>query len=410
MKKRALVLAGLIASTSAFGAAYKIPEQSTRSMGTAAAYFASADAADAAYYNPAGMSWLGDKNNILIETGAKYIYLPRIKFDGYTVIKSPADAQTTKEYFLIPYLHLVSKNLGKVRWGLSIVTPYGLSKRWSSFPQTMTAREFTLGIIETNLTVAYQVDKRLSLGAGLRIGYATGKIKLYSPQLPLIYDIKMKGNSSLTPGFLLSASLNLTDNLNISTIYRSEIDYKIEGEMTGSFGTNSVTGTTGDVTVVTPAEWRLGISYKPLDTTVIDVTYEKTFWGQYKQLDFNFQDPTLEAVFGRPIDKYWHDTNTIRVGIRHRLNEEFTVMGGIAYDETPIPQRTLGFELPDSNGWIYSVGCLWNPNKRTEIGLAYLYVIKIDRNVYTPPNENGINGKFSDMEAHLLNVSLGYKF
>ncbi|WP_456384850.1 outer membrane protein transport protein, partial [Persephonella sp.] len=77
MKKRALVLAGLIASTSAFGAAYKIPEQSTRSMGTAAAYFASADAADAAYYNPAGMSWLGDKNNILIETGAKYIYLPR---------------------------------------------------------------------------------------------------------------------------------------------------------------------------------------------------------------------------------------------------------------------------------------------------------------------------------------------
>ncbi|WP_456392318.1 OmpP1/FadL family transporter, partial [Persephonella sp.] len=347
MKKRALVLAGLIASTSAFGAAYKIPEQSTRSMGTAAAYFASADAADAAYYNPACMSWLGDKNNILIETGAKYIYLPRIKFNG-NWYSYPADAQTTKEYFLIPYLHLVSKDLGKFRWGLSIVTPYGLSKRWSSFPQIASAKEFTLGVIETNLTIAYEINEKFSVGAGFRVGYATGKIKL---NYPTFYDLKMKGNSALTPGYLLSVSYKLTENLNLSSIYRSKISYKIEGEITGTSGTTDVTGTLGEVRVITPAEFRLGISYKPLKTTVIDVTYERTFWSRYKRLDFNFEFPALESsTIGQPKDKYWHDTDTIRVGIRHRLNEEFTVMGGIAYDETPIPQRTLGFELPDSNG------------------------------------------------------------
>ncbi|WP_457639091.1 OmpP1/FadL family transporter [Persephonella sp.] len=412
MKKTALLFAGLLTATTAFGAAYKIPEQSTRSTGTAAAYFATADAPDTAYYNPAGMSWLKDENRILVETGAKYIYLPSIKFKGYTIYKSPADAKTTKEYFLIPYIHIVSKKLDRVRLGFSFVAPYGLSKRWSTYPQSATAREFTLGVLESNMTISYNLDNRLSLGAGLRIGYATGKIKFISNEtVPGIYDLKLKGNSSLTPGYLLSASLKLSDNLNISTIYRSKIEYKIEGTLTGSLYGTPVGQVPGEVRVVTPAEWRIGIGYRPFSSTAVDITYEKTFWGEYKVLDFNYANPLIEAsAFGQPKDKYWHDTNTIRVGVRHKFNETFTGMAGIAYDETPIPQRTLGFELPDSNGWIYSLGCLWTPDNRLEIGLAYLYVVKIDRNVYTPPNENGINGKFTDMEAHLLNVSLGYKF
>jgi len=424
MVKRALLFAGLLASTTVFGAAYKIPEQSTRSMGTAAAYFAGADGADAAYYNPAGMSWLGD-NSILVETGAKYIYLPRINYKGswyyydkntYTFYKYPADGKTVKEYFLIPYLHFISRKIGKTRFGFSIVTPFGLSKRWSSFPQTALAKEFTLGIIETNLTASYKVDDRLSIGAGLRLGYATGKIKFSAPDTPPgSYDLKMKGNSPLTPGFLLSASLKLSENLNLSTIYRSKIKYKIEGYLTGNLSGLPV-NTEGNVKVLTPAEWRIGIAYRPLPSTVLEITYEKTFWSEYKKLDFNYANPIVEnSPFGQPKDKYWKDTNTIRLGLRHSLNRQFTVMFGVAYDETPIPQRTLGFELPDSNGWIYSIGCLWNPTDKLELGLAYLYVIKMDRSVYTPPNEYGINeyginGKFSDMEAHLVNLSLGYKF
>jgi len=421
MGKRALLLAGLVVSTSAFGAAYKIPEQSTRSMGTAAAYFASADAADAAYYNPAGMSWLNDKNRILVETGAKFIYLSDIKFDGSwyyfdedtsTLYQYPADGKTSKECFLIPYIHLVSKEMGKVRWGFSITTPFGLSKRWSAFPQSATAREFTLGVMESSLTLSYKVDNRFSVGAGVRLGYATGKIRFSAPDTPPgEYDLKMKGSSPLTPGFLVSASLKLSENLNLSTIYRSEIEYKVEGQLSGNIEGLPVDGVNGDVKVVTPAEWRMGIAYRPFKSTVLDITYEKTFWGEYKRLDFNYDNPLIEnSTFGRPIDKYWRDTTTIRVGIRHAFNERFTGMLGIAYDETPIPQRTLGFELPDANGWIYSIGCLWEPNNRTEIGIAYLYVVKADRNVYVSGNENGIDGKFSSMKAHLVNASIGYKF
>ncbi|NPA12961.1 MAG: transporter [Aquificae bacterium] len=403
-KKVSVLLSALALSSAVYSAAYKIPEQSTRAMGTAAAYFSSADSADASYYNPAGMVWLGNDNNILIETGAKYIYLPSIKFYG-TVDHQPADGKTKKEYYVIPYLHLVSKKIGdNLRWGLSFVTPFGLSKRWDEDPQARKAKEFTLGIYELITSIAYQLDDKFSLAGGIRIGYSSGKVHLYNP---FLYDLKMKGSSSLTPAFLVSASLKPSENLRISALYRSHLEYKITGQMKGNLAGTPV-DTYGEVKVITPAEFRLGIAYNPLPTTVVDITYERTFWGKYKTLDFNFEDPTIEAYFGRPIPKDWVDTNTVRVGVRHKITPKITLMGGIAYDETPIPQKTLGFELPDGNGWIYSIGGLWDITNRMEVGFAYLYVFKYDR--YVGDNDNGIDGKFKDMEAHLFNFSVGYKF
>ncbi|MBK3331759.1 transporter [Persephonella atlantica] len=407
MRKGVLAIAGIFAFSTAFGAAYKIPEQSTRSMGTAAAYFAGADGADTAYYNPAGMSWLGDKDKTLTELGIKYIYLPRIKFTGQAFdpvfsIFTLSNAETSKEEFVIPYFHMILPAGEKFRVGFSFVTPYGLSKRWSAQGQKAYAEEFTLKTFEFDTTVSYVLDNRLSLGAGVRALYATGQIK-YSYNGA--YKIDMEGESGINFGYLISASLKLSDSLNVSTIYRSEIKPEVSGTATGYLGAYPIS-TEGNVKVVLPAEWRLGIAYKPTDKTIIDLTYEITFWGRYKRLDINFEDPVAESNLGKSKPKYWHDSKTIRLGLRHKINQQFTGMLGIAYDETPIPQKTLGFELPDSNGWIFSVGGLWNPNKNLEVCLAYLYVKKFDRYV----SNNYMNGNFTDMAAHLVNLSVGYKF
>ncbi len=40
------------------------------------------------------------------------------------------------------------------------------------------------------------------------------------------------------------------------------------------------------------------------------------------------------------------------------LNDYLTIMGGFAYDETPAPTENIGFELPDSDAWIYSLGAV----------------------------------------------------
>jgi len=412
MKKLSLAIIGVLGFSTVYGAAYKIPEQSTRSMGTSAAYFAGADSADTAYYNPAGMVWIGDKT--LMELGANYILLPKINF--YGVARDPlgydpappiTNAKTVKEEFIVPYFHFILPAGDRTKLGFSFVTPFGLSKRWSADYQRATAEEFTLKTFEFDTTVAYQLDEKLSLGAGIRALYASGQIKYRREPY---YRINMNGESGIYFGYLLSAALRLNDDLKVATIYRSEIKPEVNGMAEGYMLLPGPIvypiSTEGNVKVVLPAEWRLGVSYDYSENTTIDLTYEITFWGRYKKLDINYEDPVAENSLGRPKPKNWHDSKTVRLGLKHKFNQKFTGLLGIAYDETPIPQSTQGFELPDSNGWIFSLGGLWNPKPNLELGFAYLYVQKFDRTV----NNASMNGEFTDMKAHLLNLSLGYRF
>ncbi|WP_457622427.1 OmpP1/FadL family transporter [Persephonella sp.] len=404
----------LSAVSSSFGAAYKIPEQSQRSMGTAAAYFAGADYADANYYNPSNMVFM--ENKTFIEFGSRYIYLPSVKFEGKAadpVTKSfqIADAKTKEEHFLIPYFHVVFRGSENLRWGLSLVTPAGLSKRWSDEKQISTAEEFTLKVFELNSSVAFKVSEKFSIAGGIRGIYASGKIKYrYEPA----YKVNMDGDSGYRFGYNLSATLRPTNNLTISTAYRSKVNIKIEGDASG-YLYDPLSSTTypiavgGHVIVPIPAELRVGTAYR-WKSTIFELTYEKTYWSSYKILDIQFNNSTIDSQLGQPKDKYWRDSESVRLGIRHKFSEKLTGMFGIAYDETPIPERTLGFELPDSNAWLFSIGGIYNLSNKLELGLSYLYVTKIERNINTPPNENGIDGKFSDLTAHLVNLSVGYKF
>jgi len=408
------LLAGVV-----FAGGYKIPEQSIRSTGTSGAYFSSANAPDAAYFNPANMSFM--KDGWGLEVGMRYIVLPSIKFEGnaFNPVPPPgsvvrADASSKREGFFVPYFHYVSPKVGKLRFGLSFVTPAGLSKRWENSLQQAYAKNFRLEVYEVDLSASYLITDRISIGGGLRGVYSRGEVEFAHPSGA--YSVSMDGDTNIKPGFFISASVKPTKELTISTLYRSKVDLKIKGDASGYFVTGSGSpppmyffSTSGSVKIPLPAEWRLGASYR-WNRTTFEFTYERTFWSKYKKLDFNFGDPNVEVQFGRPKPKDWKDTNTYRFAVLHEFNDKISGMAGIAYDETPVPERTLGFELPDSDGWILSAGGIYKPEPKVEIGVAYLLFLKKDRTIDDPNNIYGINGKFKDISAHMLTLSIAYSF
>ncbi len=392
---------------------YKIPEQSIRAMGTAGAYMSSASSADANYYNPANMSWM--EESAQIELGFKYINLPSVKFRGQAL--DPAlkrfvisDASSKSENFLIPYFHYVSPRLGDFRFGLSLTTPAGLSKRWTAKIPKATAEEFTLRVIELSMGMSYRVNGKLSLGGGLRGVYADGKVKY---QYERVYRVDMEGDNTMAAGYYLSVSFKPTQNLNVSALYRSKVDLDIKGDAKGylflpaPYNTlHNINPSGGSVSVPLPAEFRLGASYS-FGKTTVELTYERTFWSDYNELDFDFADIFIEmSPLGQPKPKDWNDSDTIRLGITHSFNDKLTALFGLAYDNSPIPEKSLGFELPDSNAWIVSLGGIYKLKPNWEVGLAYLFVTKDSRKVSNPT----LNGKFSDLKAHLVNLSVGYRF
>lgn len=88
-----------------------------------------------------------------LESALTYINLPSVKYSDKQ--NSLYDGQSKKEQFIVPTFHYVSPKQGNFRYGLSLVAPAGLSKRWDNAYAKATAKEFTLKVFELNPTMRY---------------------------------------------------------------------------------------------------------------------------------------------------------------------------------------------------------------------------------------------------------------
>ncbi|MBV5277950.1 MAG: outer membrane protein transport protein [Campylobacteraceae bacterium] len=389
---------------------YRIPEQSLNSVAMSAAYVASANGADASYYNPANMVFMGE--GAYIEMGMTYINLPKVSF---TTAVPGRSGDSLEEQFFMPTMHYVSPMMGDWRYGLSIVAPAGLSKRWDESYAKTFAEEFTLKVIEVNPTASYRVNDQFSLGFGLRGVYTEGVVKSNGVVTVLAGPTYINASRDLTGdsidfGYNLAMTYKPVKDLILSATYRSKVDLTVEGD---AYLTRTGLATPynggASVTIPLPASLALAAAYT-MDKTTVEFVFERTYWSSYKNLDFSYDttlaDPILYSAFDAPKNKLWKDVNAYRIGISHQYSDALKLMAGFAIDKTPAPDSTLGFELPDSDAKLYSVGFEYKINEKTKVGLAYLYDDKEDRTV-----SNGtVNGTFTDSSAHLVTASLKYKF
>lgn len=397
---RVVTLLSLSAAT-LLASGYRIPEQSLNSVALSAAYVASANGADASYYNPANMSFMAQ--GAYTEVAMTYINLPKV---NYTDAIASRSGDSKEEEFLMPNLHYVSPMMGNWRYGLSITAPAGLSKRWDESYPKQTADEFTLKVIEVNPTASYLVNDQFSVGFGLRGVYTDGVVRSDFPAATTSRDLS---GDSIDFGYNLALSYKPIKDLTLAATYRSKVDLTVEGEatLTGFSGT-SYLGRGASVTIPLPASLAIATAYT-MDKTTVEFVFERTYWSSYKNLDFNY-DYALTgslATFDTPIAKNWKDVNAYRIGISHQWSDTLKLMAGFAIDKTPVPNNTLGFELPDSDAKLYSVGFEYKLSQNLKMGLAYLYDDKEERSA---TNSAGVNGTFTDSSAHLLTASFKYKF
>ncbi len=413
MKKIALL--SLTATTLLFGAGYKIPELSINSMALSAAYIANAHGADAAYYNPANMAF--EAEGQYFEGALTYIRLAKINFTGTAFnpdgTLNDSGASSKAENFLSPSLHYVSPKFDQFRFGFSVVAPAGLSKRWEDQPAKTYAHEFSLQVVEINPSVAYRVSKDFAVGAGLRMVHTSGVVKSAS-----IASRSMEGDT-FDFGYNLALSYKATPELTLAATYRSNVDLDVEGDAAiyfpdnGNYGGTKLFGKRIDaaVSIPNPAALNLAAAYRFDTGTTVEFVYERTFWSAYESLDFDYEFSlgALDAKFSDPIAKDWSDVSAYRLGVTQEY-DNWTGMAAIAYDETPIPEHTINFELPDSDAIILSIGGRYEYSNTLSLGAALLVDFKESRKVDSSVNEIGLNGEFSDARAYLFTVGAEYKF
>ena len=416
MKKVLLpAMASLILPSSLLAGGYKIPEQSVNATALSAAYVANAHGPDAAYYNPAAMVFNEDRS--LLEADLSLIHLTGIDFNGSAFGTSFKD-ETKKENFLIPTFHYTSPAVGKMRFGLSLVGPAGLTKRWKGTAEAA-AEEFTLRSYEANPTIAFQLHESISVAAGFRVIYSDGAVKSSSSATAAVPIGRDMDGDSIDYGYNLALLVRPFDNLSLAATYRSKVWLTITGDADLEFPAVPALNYSGNlkVDVPIPASLNLAAAYTfNNNRTTAEIVFERTFWSAFNKLDFDYGvafNAAPFAAFDAPGTKNWNNSDTYRLGITHQLNDKWTLMGGFAYDNTPIQKKYIGYELPDSDAIMFSVGAKHKYSDSLTIGGAFLYdrkkELKLDagdQNI----NAGGIVGKFKDAAAYFLTIGIEYKF
>ena len=407
-----------IASSVVMAGGYKLPEQSVNSLGLAAAYVAHTMGADAAYYNPANMSFMGDKN--YIEGGVTLVHLPS---NVYT-LGGPVSGESDVENLLVPNLHYVSAPMGDFRWGMSLVVPGGLTKRWDTPFQKLSAEEFTLKIIELNPSLSYKVTDNFSVAAGVRVIYSEGVVKsngadlsrlIGDPRVNLARD--MEGDT-VEFGYNLALTYKPTSDINFAVTYRSNVNINEEGTAKLSAGGATIYDGKSSVEIPLPATLNIAISKTWNDRFTLEFDYERAFWSKYKNLDFEYGGANigpLAPIFDAPQARNWKDVNIFRVGATIKMDNKLTAMFGFSIDNSPTPVQTIGFELPDSDSKNFSMGFRYQQNENFSWGASFLYSSKDAITLQPGGHENprsvlNNGGGFSEGGAFLTMVGVAYEF
>jgi long-chain fatty acid transport protein len=403
MKKTIKGLAlSTIACSVVMAGGYKIPEQSLNSMALGAAYVAHTTGADTAYFNPANMAFMDDKQ--YVEGALTLAHLPE---NEYTLM-DPYNGHTETENILIPNAHYVANAIGDFRWGVSLTAPGGLTKRWNTPFQKAFAEEFTLKVLELSPSVSYKIMDNLAIGGGVRLIYSEGVVKNDAVGLGSPFKVDMEGDT-VEFGYNLAIAYNPTDDISIAATYRSNVDLDEEGTATITYpiGLPSGTTVTGDagVSVPLPAALNIAISKTWNNTFTLEAVYERTYWSTYETLEFTNTNLPITP-------KNWKDTNTFRIGAT-MVMDKITMMMGFAIDETPVPVETLGFELPDSDAKVFSMGFRYQQNENLSWGAALLLDSKDTISMPRGVNNNLIlnnGGSFNGGGAILTTVGVAYEF
>jgi long-chain fatty acid transport protein len=410
-------------ATASFGAGFKIAEQGTKAMAMANAFAAQADDPSALAYNPAGIAFLKGSQ---FQLGGLTILVPQTTFHGTTKLSGTTvvDERANGDTFVSPTAYAtVSLESVPISFGLGINSFFPLAKRWdisSAFRDS--SQEISIKPINFQPTIAYRLDDlKLAVAAGLDITYARVSMqKMAYTQLPAALggtyaELGELGADATGTGFGYNFGLQWKplDCLSFGVAYRSQVKLDLTGDAnylaTTTLGQNPALGlaktakTSASTDITLPDTLTLGVAYKPVEPLTLEFDVERTGWSSYDKVEVKFGDK-LAAFNNKPDAKNWEDVWSYRFGVQYAVNKNLDLRAGYAYDVNPIPDATLGPELPDSDRHNISIGTGIH-NDFGALDLGYMWVHWTDRTVSNAKE----SGTFKS-DAHLFGASVTFKF
>lgn len=425
----------LISSLSIFvfevhSAGFQISEQTVAGLGRAfAGGGVSGDDASDMFYNPAGMLLNGGRQ---FQAGLTFLSIGShfsnqgssqrlLTPTGPLTVPSVGPDDDGGEDAVVPnFFYTLPTQPNGLKFGIGVTAPFGLKTDYGGgWVGRFHALESELKTIDINPAVAYRVNDRLVIGAGLSAQYADATLSravFTGPGRPAGFA-KVQGDD-WGYGYNLGLMIEIDDRSRVGISWRSKITQKVEGSRT-----LSGTGTARDGRVGAKAEVDLPDTlyiegYKRINRWAVLAGLRWSNWSRFQELRIEFDDGSPDDVTAED----WEDTVTLSIGfIYHHGNSPWTFRGGYALDETPVPnaeRRTP--RIPDGDRDWLTFGFSYRPPKRQNIsidaGYAHLFIddTRINNTINLVPTAPGaftdtLVGQY-DGDVDLLGVQVQILF
>ena len=396
----AMMVAGAFA-TQTYAAGFQLSEQSAIQMGRAmAGAGVVGDDLSAVHYNPAGMTLLSGTRMQATGTWVA-VNLDYESHDGSVTENGRLKGQIIPAGFLT---HQINDSL----WaGLGLTVPYGMGTEYGEdWEGRERGTESMILTFDINPNLAWKVNDKLSVGGGISLQYA--KAELGMGMGPMQANVK---GDSWAWGWNVGLMFQPVETVRLGLAYRSHIAHNAEGHT----DVKSPLNLTSDmkVRIKTPDTVTLSATWEATDALRLSGTARWSKWSNFRTLDVQNLDfnGTPYAKFANvPVENNWDDTWFFSVGADYKLNGQWTVRGGVAYDQGPVENQYRMAVIPDTDRVWFSGGASYKytDNLTFDFGATYIKGIG-DTDLYDKVGGEKI-GEFKSLDSYIFSAQMQYLF
>ena len=440
MKNKSLSLVVLCTSLTGFAQSsfatngYQLIGIGSYQKGLAGAVTANPGSAMTAITNPAGMARIGKRADFSME-----MFMPDryVDFTGSpTGFGERKDSEATQ--YGVPALGWSAPvdDGSEVYFGGGI---YGTSGLGTDYPLTQMAQATplpspdmyfegysSLQFWQMAPTLAWNVDKKLSLGASLNIDYQSVSLRqafIADTTADGIADTKMMNlDLSRTAqafgfGLTLGALYDINDQLTVGASYKSkqqfsDMKYQLShGDIQDQTGNLPLTGCAGNICPAGtytleldfPELISVGIAYKPVKQLTLSLDVKLIKWSDTLDI-LKISGPngmTLNMPAG------WDDQTIIAVGVNYAVNDKFNLRAGFNQSDAPIKNADTdsNYILPAVTTTHFAFGGDYHLSKYWELGF---HASKAQDETLTSPNPN--SAAKIGLGITTVGINIGYHF
>lgn len=392
-----IACATAFAASPAYAGGFLLQEQSQIEIGRAfSGAAAHADAPSILFYNPAGITELP---GLQISSGVTALFIDSRQQDLGTTRTGPGATPTQAVggsdggnpfASVVPVpTGFASKQLSDRLWlGLGLSSPYGLKLRYDdNFFGRYDSTYSNLLTFDGQMSLAYRLDDRVSIGGGIDVQYAYGKLTSAMPALTPggVDGMNSMKADDVSLGWNAGVLIRLAHDVRLGFGYRSRINHELKGnyhwELLGTvknFGVRAPLRLPDTLTASLSA---------PIDgKTTLMVSGRYYGWSSFDALRLYFST----GASGTRDFKY-RDSWSLSAGMDRKLSDRLTLRTGVMYDHTPTNPDYLSTRVPDGNRTWASAGLSYALSDHLTLNASYAHVFITKQDLlrsdsfYTPP-------------------------